>query len=91
VYGENDPTQVFFKERPYRISSKDGDYLFEIYLPFARKEEVSVLQYGDELILQVRSERRNIFLPSFLAFYYIKEATLADNWLKVLFCIKKKA
>lgn len=90
VYGENDPGQVFFKEKPYRISSKDGDYLFEIYLPFTQKEEVSVLQYGDELILQVRSERRNIFLPSFLAFYSIKEATLADNWLKVLFKSEKK-
>ncbi|MGB9553941.1 MAG: ArsA family ATPase, partial [bacterium] len=91
IYGEKDPSQVFFKEKPYRISSKDGDYLFEIYLPFTQKEEVSVLQYGDELILQVRSERRNIFLPSFLAFYSVKEAALADNWLKVLFKNEKRS
>lgn len=91
IYEAKDPSQVFYKEKPYRISSRDGDYLFEIYLPFTQKEDVSVLQYGDELILQVRSERRNIFLPSFLAFYSIKEATLADNWLRVLFRIEKKA
>jgi len=89
IYGNEDPRQVFHKENPYRLKAVDGGYLFEIFLPFANKEDISVLQYGDELILQVRSERRNIFLPSFLAFYSIQEATLNNGWLGVLFSKEK--
>jgi len=85
LYAERDPTEVFFKERPYQLKPQDGGYLLKIRLPFLDKGEVSVIQYGDELVLQVRNQRRNLFLPRFLAHYSASEAQLEDGWLKVRF------
>ncbi len=85
LYPKRDPTEVFLREKPYRLTQQDGGYLLEIHLPFLEKGEVSVLQYGDELVIQVRNQRRNLFLPRFLAYYIAAEARLEDGWLRVRF------
>ena len=85
LYGERDPTEFFSTERPFRLTPQDGTYLLEIHLPFLGSEDVSVLQYGGELIVQVRGQRRNIFLPKFLGFYSAKDAKLEEGWLRVKF------
>jgi arsenite-transporting ATPase len=85
LYPERDPTEVLFNERPYRLMPQNGGYLLEIRLPFIDRGEVSVVQYGDELVLQVKNQRRNIFLPRFLAHYSASEARLKDGWLRVRF------
>ena len=85
LYPKRDPVEVFFREKPYRLTQQDEGYLLEIHLPFLEKGEVSVLQYGDELVLQVKNQRRNLFLPRFLAYYTAAEARLEDGWLRVRF------
>jgi len=85
LYGEKDPAEILFKEKPYRFSAQDGAYLLEIHLPFLGKEEVSALQYGDELVIQVRNQRVHLFLPRFLAYYSVTGAHLEDGWLRVRF------
>jgi arsenite-transporting ATPase len=37
LYPERDPTEVFFKEKPYRLTPENGGYLLEIHLPFLEK------------------------------------------------------
>jgi len=85
LYPDRDPIETFVREKPYRLTAQDGGYLLEIRLPFLEKGEVSVLQYGDELVLQVRNQRRNLFLPRFLAYYTASEARLEDGLLKISF------
>ena len=85
LYQERDPADFFSKEKPYRLTAQDGAYLLEVHLPFLAAEDVSVLQYGDELVLHVKGQRRNVFLPRFLGFYSAKDAQLEEGWLRVHF------
>jgi arsenite-transporting ATPase len=56
-----------------------------MHLPFLDPEELEVMQYGEELVLQVHNKRRNFFLPRFLAYYEAQGGQLEDGWLKVRF------
>jgi arsenite-transporting ATPase len=85
LYDGKDPADVFCTENPFRLTPEDGTYLVEIHLPFLGSEDVSVLQYGSELVVQVRGQRRSIFLPAFLGFYSAKDARLEGGWLRVRF------
>jgi arsenite-transporting ATPase len=85
LYEGGDPKAFFSSERPFRLSAQDGTYVMEIHLPFLGSEDVSVLQYGSELVVQIRGQRRNIFLPKFLGFYSAREARLDEGWLRVRF------
>ena len=57
-----------FHEGPTQeIARKDGRHTLTLKLPFASKEDVSVIESRDELILQVGQYRRSIILPRALA------------------------
>jgi arsenite-transporting ATPase len=85
LYGDRDPAALFSKERPYRLTAENGAYLLEVHLPFLEAEDVSVLQYGDELVVEVGGQRRNFFLPKFLGYYSTAGARLEGGWLRVRF------
>lgn len=85
LYQERDPAGSFFTEKPYRLTAQNGTYLLEVHLPFLGEGDVSVLQYGDELVIQVKGQRRNLFLPKFLGFYAAIDARLEEGWLRVRF------
>ncbi|MBW1672544.1 MAG: ArsA family ATPase, partial [Deltaproteobacteria bacterium] len=42
IYGERDPIEHFYTERPYEFSQKDGKFFIKIKLPFITKEEVEL-------------------------------------------------
>ena len=54
-------------------------------LPFVSKEEVKLHQVGDELTIHIENQRRNIFLPKFLAKLNVDKANLENGVLKVTF------
>ena len=85
LYEDTDPTEVFASERSYRLEAVDEGYLLHMHLPFLDPEELEVMQYGEELVLQVHNKRRNFFLPRFLAYYEAQGGQLEDGWLKVRF------
>ncbi len=85
LYGEKDPTETFLKERPYKLTSENGEYILDIHLPFVKKGEISLLQYGDEIVIQIGNKRRNIFLPRFLGYYSVEGAKHEDGRLKIRF------
>lgn len=85
IYGEQDPTKIFAREQPYQLMPEDNIYLLKVHLPFLEKGDVSVVQYGDELVIQVKNQRRNFFLPKFLAYYTAASAQLDQGWLTVRF------
>jgi len=67
LYSDKDPTQIFYKGKPYEILKEGGSYSMVLKLPFVSKEEVKLHQVGNELTIQIENQRRNIFLPKFLA------------------------
>lgn len=85
LYGEQDPRQVFFNEKPYEFSEQKKGYLLTIRLPFLEQGDVSVVQRDDELIIQVKDHRRNLFLPKFLIDYQVTHTEIMNGKLLVRF------
>ncbi|MDQ3707559.1 MAG: hypothetical protein M3437_20490 [Chloroflexota bacterium] len=54
-------------------------------LPFATKEQVDLLQTGDELVVQVGDYKRNLILPRALATLQVAGAKLDNGELSINF------
>jgi arsenite-transporting ATPase len=85
LYGERDPAAVFHSEPAFRIEHDQSDYVVALRLPHADAAEVQADQRGDELIVSVDNQRRNISLPSFLAYFRLADTELAEGWLRARF------
>jgi arsenite-transporting ATPase len=85
LFGEDDPTKVFYTEKPIQIEEDDGRYILKIKLPFAERKNLNVWSKNDELIIELPNFRRNIFLPRTLSSSRVKEARLKDGILSIKF------
>jgi arsenite-transporting ATPase len=85
VFGDADPTQFFYRGRPYTVR-RDGDrYVLELELPFTSREEVKLSRYGDELAITVGSWRRNLILPRVLVDAETVGGGFRDHTLRIEF------
>lgn len=85
LYNNDDPIQIFFKERSQRIEKGDNYYILTLSLPFASKEDLSLFQGEEEVIVQVGNFRRNILLPRILRDMEVKGAKFEGGHLKLRF------
>ncbi len=85
VFGDLDPTQVFFREKPIEVKKEKGGYALYIRLPFAEKDKINVWAQGDELVVQVDNQRRHVVLPRTLASRKLLGAAFAEQRLRVAF------
>ncbi len=85
LYGDEDPTRVFFRGQPSDIRREDGHYILTLPLPFTSKQDISLLRNGDELVVRVGNIKRNIILPRTLADLEVKEAKFEGERLKIRF------
>jgi len=90
LFEGRDPTQIFYKGKPYEIVKEAGSYQLLLKLPFVSKEEIKLTQVGDELAIQVENQRRNLFLPGFLAKLSVHKAHMQDGVLRITFNKKEK-
>lgn len=89
VFGENDPTQVYCRERPLQVKKEGRGYAMYIRLPFAEKDKIQVWTQGDELVVQVDNQRRNVVLPRTLASRELLSAAFQGQHLRVAFGAKE--
>jgi len=85
LYGEGDPTAIFFRGKVQSIHKENKHYVLTLPLPFSSKEKISLMQSGDELTIQVANFRRNVILPHPLIGLEVSEAKLEDGKLKIKF------
>ena len=85
LYEDKDPTQIFFKQRPYELSKKDGRCLVKLYLPFVSKREIDLSKIGDELIIKIGNFKKNIVLPRAYAVLEPRKARLEEDYLLIEF------
>lgn len=90
LFSGKDPTQIFFNGKPYEIIKEAGSYQLLLRLPFVSKEEIKLSQVGDELTIQIENQRRNLFLPGFLARLSVQKANFQDGMLKIVFDKKER-
>ncbi|HTE65802.1 MAG TPA: ArsA family ATPase [Candidatus Binatia bacterium] len=90
VFGDKDPTQVFFREKPIEVRKEKSGYALYIRLPFAEKDKIQVWAQGDELVVQVDNQRRHVVLPRTLASRRLLGAAFAEQRLRVAFGDKEE-
>ncbi|HEX2194885.1 MAG TPA: ArsA family ATPase [Candidatus Limnocylindria bacterium] len=85
VYGETDPTQHYYRGRPYTVVRDDGEFVLSVELPFASKDEIGLSRHADELVIDVGTWRRNLVLPRALIDAPTRGAKFEDHVLKIRF------
>lgn len=85
VFGEGDPAAVLHVERPLEVRREGKGYALYVRLPFAEKDHIQVFTHGEELVVQVDNQRRNVLLPRTLASRRLLGAAFEGRRLRVAF------
>ena len=85
LYRGEDPTQIFFKQKPYQFAKLHGQSLIKLHLPFVSKKEIDLSKIGDELIIKIGNFKKNIVLPRAYAVLEPKRARLEEDHLLIEF------
>lgn len=85
LYGDEDPTQVYYREDTMRMVKQDNVYSLELYLPGIPKDQIQLNKTGDELNVRIGNHRRNLVLPQVLAALQPAGAKIEDDFLKIKF------
>jgi arsenite/tail-anchored protein-transporting ATPase len=85
LFGDEDPSQTFYKSVPQRLRKVDGQYELLLQLPFVSKDEVDVTHREGELFVTVGPYKREISLPRVLNGKKIRRAKLEEGMLRLTF------
>jgi arsenite-transporting ATPase len=86
LYGDEDPSQVYYKETTTRIVQEgNSQYSLELYLPGIAKDQIQLNKTGDELNIRIGNHRRNMVLPQALAALNPTGAKMDEDYLKIKF------
>ncbi len=85
VFGGQDPVEIKYSNRTQQITKERDGYILSIYLPFMDREDLSLNQKGDELIIKAGNVKRHITLPRTLLNYSINGAKFNNEILNISF------
>ncbi|MBC8248352.1 MAG: ArsA family ATPase [Anaerolineales bacterium] len=85
IYGDSDPTEVYFVGRTHSVEKKDGRYILSLPLPFVEKQDLELTRSGDELIVHIGNRKRNLILPRVLASLDVQSAKFDEDTLMITF------
>src|SRR6266567_3505206 len=74
MFGDVDPTQVFYRGQIQEVTRQGDAYILRLPLPHVEMDKVLMTKKGDEMIIEIGNFKRDITLPSVLA---NQEATVA--------------
>jgi arsenite-transporting ATPase len=87
MFGDEDPTQIFYRGQIQEVTRQGDAYILRLPLPHVEMDKVLMTKKGDEMIIEIGNFKRDITLPSVLA---NQEATLArfvNNALEIHFAV----
>ena len=87
LYGTTDPTDFFYRGRPYEVVRAEGDdgWLLSVDLPFTEKAQIDLSRHGDELVIDLGTWRRTLVLPRVLVDAPTHGARFEDGTLRISF------
>lgn len=85
IYGDNDPTKVFYRHKPIEIEKVNNYSVLSINVPFIEKKDLKLLKRGNEIIIVTKNWKRIVFLPQSLALKDVVKAELKEQKLNVYF------
>ena len=90
IYNGEDPTKVFYREKPIKISKENDETVISIKVPFISKEDLKILKKGGELIIIAKQWKRIISLPQSIAAKEPLGAKYINGELKIRFGVKNE-
>ncbi len=85
LYPNIDPYQVLFKDKIFDVVKEADGYTFIINMPFVDKNELKLLQKGDEITISIKNEKRSFVLPVKLQSKEIAGAKYNEGKLNIHF------
>ena len=85
LYDGTDPTQFFYRGRPYSVVRDNGTFLVSVDLPFTEKQNIHLSRHGDELVIDLGTWRRTLVLPRILVDAPTEGARFEEGTLKIRF------
>jgi len=85
LFRAQDPSAVLYPGRVQTVLKEDGRHILSLLLPLVSKDAIDLRQAGDELVVQVGNQRRNVALPRALAGLEVAEAKLVGDELRIFF------
>jgi arsenite-transporting ATPase len=85
LYGDRDPTDFFYRGRPYSVTRDNGSFILSVELPFTSREQISLSRHADELLIDLGTWRRTLVLPRALIDATAEGAKFEDDVLKIRF------
>jgi arsenite-transporting ATPase len=85
IFNGADPASVFFDGKVQTIEPAGAGFTLTMPLPLASKDQIDLMQTGDELVVQVGDYKRNLILPRALAALQVGTAKLEGGELRISF------
>ena len=85
IYGDEDPSKIFYHSVPQRIRKLGNNYELQLHLPFVGKEDVDIKHREGDLFISVGPYKREITLPRVLNGKHVTRGRLEDGMLSVTF------
>ena len=85
IFGDQDPTQVFYRGQLQEVKRIGDTYVLRLPLPHVEMDKVLMTKKGDEMIVEIGNFKRDITLPSVLANQEAKLARFVNKALEIHF------
>ena len=85
IYGDTDPAERMYLDKPQRIEKVGAEYILGLKLPFLEPSTIDLTRHDGELYVTVGSYRRGISLPRVLAQRETVGASIHDGELQIRF------
>ena len=90
IFGEQDPTQIFYKGTVQEITRQGNTYILRLPLPHVEMNKVIMTKRGDEMIVEIGNFKRDIPLPSILANQEATVAKFVNKALEIHFTVSEE-
>ncbi|TMC24696.1 MAG: ArsA family ATPase [Chloroflexi bacterium] len=87
IFGDQDPTQVFYRGAIQEIIQNGEIYILRLPLPHVEMDKVVMTKKGDEMIIEIGNFKRDITLPSMLAHHEAIVAKFVNKALEIHFAL----
>jgi arsenite-transporting ATPase len=85
IFGEDDPTQVFYRGAVQELVKNGQGYILRLPLPHVELNKVVLTKKGDEMVVEVGNFKRELTLPAVLMPMDAKVARFVDKNLEIHF------
>jgi arsenite-transporting ATPase len=87
IFGEQDPTQVFYRGQIQEVTRQGDAYILRLPLPHVEMDKVLMTKKGDEMIIEIGNFKRDLTLPSTLANAEATVARFVNKSLEIHFTV----